>query len=164
MWALYARVSKEEQNLDNQINVLKDYALRHDYEPFTIYREHGVSGTKMSRPVFNRLIEDMREGLVTGILVYKIDRFGRNALHFRLLVEEMRKLKVEFVSATQPFIDIDSKAAAGKLMLNLFMALAEFESDLISERTKAGLARRKREGFAIGRPKGSKNKKRRSNK
>lgn len=154
-WALYVRVSTNDQNINTQIEFLKDYACKHEYEPFSIYSDVGVSGAKASRPEFNRLLRDIRKGLVDGVLVYKLDRIGRSTQHLLNLFEEFDNLNIKFVSATQ---DINTTNPSGKLMMRMLMVMAEYERDLIIDRVNAGIKRAKSDGIHCGRPKGSKDK------
>jgi len=147
--AIYVRVSTEEQNPENQTNELQKYAQRMEYQVFGTYIDR-CSGLKDSRPEFNRLLEDMRRMRFDAILVWKLDRIGRSLQHLLNLLQEMDSKKVDFICLTQ---NIDTTSASGRLLFNLLGAFAQFESSLISERTKAGMDRAKRQGKNIGRPK-----------
>lgn len=146
--AIYCRVSTDDQNPENQKNILVGYCERLGYEVFRVYIDH-CSGLKDSRPEFNELVNDMRLRLFDAVLVWKLDRIGRSLQHLLQILQEMNNKKIGFICLTQ---NIDTTNASGRLMFHIIGAFAEFESSLISERTRAGMARAKREGKHVGRP------------
>jgi DNA invertase Pin-like site-specific DNA recombinase len=99
----------------------------------------------------NSLMAAARARKIDAIVVWKIDRWGRSMPHFVTSVQELRSLGVRFIATTQG-IDTDESNPTSKLMLNLLVAFSEFERELIVERTRAGLARARREGRVGGRP------------
>jgi Enterobacteriaceae phage serine recombinase len=99
----------------------------------------------------DRLMTDGRRRAIDAIAVWKIDRWGRSMPHFVSSVQELASLGVRFVAITQG-IDTDSSNPASRLMLNLLAAFAEYERELIVERTLAGLQRARSEGRIGGRP------------
>ena len=133
--AIYARVSTEEQNLNTQVNMCEKYCQRMDHTIFRVYQDK-ISGTKASRPEFNQLLIDMRQFKFDAILVTKLDRMGRSLQHLLSLIEEFTKKGIHFIAATQ---NIDTSSSMEKLQLQIMGAFAEFERNLISERTKEGL-------------------------
>ena len=155
--AIYARVSKEEQNPENQILELTDYAKKRGFEVYHVYVDK-VSGAKESRPALNELMNDARQKKFDAVLVWKLDRLGRSLQHLIQIIEEWEKLGINFICYTQ---NIDTTSPSGKLIFHIFGAIAEFERELIRERVRAGLKRAKKEGKRLGRPPGSKDKKKR---
>lgn len=135
--AIYARVSTEEQDADKQVYICRNYAEANGHEIFNIYKDV-ISGAKCSRPEFNLLLQDMRLYRFRGVIVTKLDRVGRSLQHLLSLFDEFKNRKVEFIAVTQ---NIDTSTAAGKLQLHILSAFAEFERNIISERTKEGLSR-----------------------
>jgi DNA invertase Pin-like site-specific DNA recombinase len=133
--ALYARVSTEDQNPLSQMAQLEEYAKRNQYE---IYKEYTdiISGTKDSRPQFNQLLTDMRQNKFSAICVTKLDRLGRSLRHLLGLIDEFNAAGIGMIATTQ---NIDTKSSAGKLQLQIMGAFAEFERNLISERTREAL-------------------------
>jgi len=100
--AIYCRVStRDKQDINTQIEFLKEFAERNKYEIFKIYSDIGESGKKDSRPQFDLMIDDMRRGLFDAILVYKLDRIGRSLSHLVKLFEEFNSKNIKFISATQ---------------------------------------------------------------
>lgn len=155
---LYARVSKQEQNIQSQLLALRDYCQGNNYKIVKEYLDNGVSGAKNSRPAFDKMLVDIRTGKINCVLVYKLDRIGRSLQHLLNLFEEFKNKGIEFISLTQ---NINTSTPEGKMFLRMLMVLAEFERELIISRIKSGLDRAKRQGKTLGRPNGSKDKKRR---
>lgn len=151
--ALYARVSTQDQNLDTQLTALRDYCARLGYHVVDEYTDNGFSGKDDKRPAFERLLADMRQGKFEAIVVYRLDRIGRSLQHLLNLFEEFAHRKIGFVSLSQ---HLDTHTPEGRMFLRMLMVLAEFERELIVSRTLAGLARAKRQGKHLGRPKGKK--------
>jgi len=147
--AIYARVSTEDQNLDNQIDQLKSYCDRMDYDIYKVYTDK-ISGAKESREGFDRMMNDSRKKLFEAVLCWKLDRLGRSLKHLISIIEEWKKRGIDLICYQQ---NIDTTNASGKLMFQIIGAFAEFERNMISERTKAGLDRAKKQGKKLGRPK-----------
>jgi len=113
------------------------------------YDDAGISGAKMDRPGFKRLLRDLKARRFDAIVAFRYDRLSRSLLHFRQLLEFVEKLKrkqnreIAIVCATQ---DIDTSTSTGRLMMNVIMSFAEFEREAISERQKAVCAHKKKVG------------------
>ena len=146
--AIYARVSTLDQNPENQLTELRGYA---DARRWTIstYTDHGVSGSKDRRPELDRLLSDARRRRFDVLLVWRLDRLGRNLRHLIVTLEELSALGIAFVSLNE---GIDFSTPAGRLQLHVLAALAEFERERIRERVMAGLQRAKTQGRRLGRP------------
>ncbi len=138
----YARISTSDQNLDLQIDALGREGCE------KIFQET-VSGAKTERVELNRLLEQVREADV--IVVWKLDRLGRSLKHLVSLVSALIDKGVGLKSLNDP---IDTTSSQGRLIFNIFASLAEFERDLIRERTQAGLQAARARGRKGGRPKG----------
>lgn len=138
----YARVSTKEQNLSLQIDALKKEGC------YMVFQEK-VSGSKADRPELRKMIDQLREGDI--IIIWKLDRLGRS---FRDLVNLIREIQDRGAGLKSLNDSIDTTTAHGKLIFHIFASLAEFERDIISERTKAGLASARARGRVGGRPKG----------
>jgi DNA invertase Pin-like site-specific DNA recombinase len=136
----YARVSTGEQSLDMQIDALEEAGCE---KVFT----DQVSGTKEERPGIEEAIEYMREG--DTLVVWKLDRLGRSLTDLVEKVTGLRERGMEFESLQE---QIDTTSAGGRFQFHVFSALAQFERDLISERTKAGLRAARARGKNGGRP------------
>lgn len=144
----YARVSTTDQNLDLQQDALKNVGCE---QIFT----DKISGSKAERPGLQEALNHLREGDV--LVVWKLDRLGRSIRHLIETVQSLQDRKIGFKSIQE---NIDTTTSGGKLVFHLFAALAEFERDIIRERTNAGLAAARARGRKGGRPKGMDEKKR----
>jgi len=133
--AIYCRVSTEEQHADKQEDICREYCKRSGHSVYKVYKDV-ISGTKESRPSFNKLLEDLRHFKFDAVLVTKLDRLGRSLQHLLSLIDEFKRKGVHFIAATQ---NIDTTTASGTLQLQIMGAFAEYERNIISERTKEGL-------------------------
>jgi DNA invertase Pin-like site-specific DNA recombinase len=146
--ALYARVSTSEQEPENQLAELRQFAFVRGWTSAE-YVDRGTSGSKDRRPALDQLVADARRRKFDVLLCWRLDRLGRNLRHLVVLLEELRAVGVAFVSLNE---GIDATTPAGKLQLHVLAALAEFERERIRERVHAGLARAKAQGTRLGRP------------
>jgi len=140
--AIYCRVSTSEQDPDKQADLLKTFSSQQNIKVYKVYTDV-ISGVKDSRPALNDLMFDMRKGLFNCILIYKLDRLGRSLQHLITILEELHKKNVDLIVSS---MNVDTKTASGKLLFNIMGAVAEFERELISERTKMGLKKAKNVG------------------
>ncbi|WP_312556504.1 recombinase family protein [Empedobacter brevis] len=140
----YARVSTNDQNLSNQIEILKNNGCDKIYSDI-------ASGVKEDRKGLNDMFSYLRKGDV--VVVWKTDRIFRSLKNMIDLIEKFNEKGILFRSITEPSFDMTS--ANGKLIIQIFSSVAEFERNLISERTKAGLEGAKRRNKLLGRPKGA---------
>jgi DNA invertase Pin-like site-specific DNA recombinase len=138
----YARVSTHEQILDLQIDALKAAGCER------IYQEK-ASGSKAERPELMRMLDQLRIG--DTVIIWKLDRLGRSLAHLIKLVSDLEDQGVGLLSLNDP---IDTTTPQGRLVFRIFASLAEFERDVIRERTMAGVASARRRGRLLGRPKG----------
>lgn len=146
--AIYARVSTADQNASNQIFELERYSAARGWTIVETFIDEGVSGSKTSRPALDRLVSAAKRRQVDGVVVWRLDRLGRNLRHLLTLVEEWAAIGVSFTSLGE---SIDTTTPAGKLQLAVLGALAEFERERIRERVTLGLARARRNGQRLGR-------------
>ena len=138
----YARVSTRDQKADLQVDALKQAGCERIYQDI-------ASGAKSARPELDKLLANVRPG--DAVVIWKLDRLGRSLKHLVELVGELAERKVGLQSLNDP---IDTTHAQGRLVFNLFASLAEFERELIRERTQAGLSAARSRGRIGGRPKG----------
>lgn len=136
----YARVSTEQQNLDRQIDMLKGYGV--DY----IYNEK-MTGTKRNRPELEKMLERLTEG--DTVVVESLSRLGRSTKDLIWLMETFNSKGVNLVSLKE---SIDTTSSTGKLLFTLMSALAQFERDVLADRTREGLAAARARGRKGGRP------------
>jgi len=140
--AIYVRVSTDKQDLANQRSLCQRHCEAKGWEVYHIY-EDIISGTKDSRPSFNQLLTDLRHYKFDVIVISKLDRLARSLQHLLSLMDEFGNKGVQLVAVTQP---IDTTTPTGKLFFQITGAFAEFERNLISERTKEGLRGKKNVG------------------
>jgi DNA invertase Pin-like site-specific DNA recombinase len=134
----YARISSEEQNLDLQLEALKDCDL--------IFEEI-ESGAVRSRPILSQALDKLSSG--DTLVVWRLDRLGRSLSHLIELVESLKERSISFQSLNE---NIDTTSAAGELIFHIFGAIAQFERQLIRQRCQAGLKAAKSRGVHCGRP------------
>lgn len=143
----YCRVSTADQTTDNQVREIEGAGFT--VEPRRVIAET-VSGSvaAMERAGFAKLVDRLEDGDV--LIVTKLDRLGRNTMDVRATVEALAANGVRVHCLALGGVDLTS--AAGKMVMQVVGAIAEFERDLLIERTQAGLSRAKAEGKALGRP------------
>lgn len=152
--AIYTRKSTSE-NLDMDFNTLD--AQREAAELYirsqgwTVlpdrYDDGGFTGANMERPALQRLLEDIDGGKVDSVVVYKVDRLSRSLLDFAKLIELFDKKGISFVSTTQAF---NTSQSLGRLVLNILLSFAQFEREMISERTRDKMSAARRKGKWTG--------------
>jgi DNA invertase Pin-like site-specific DNA recombinase len=137
----YARVSTLDQHLDLQLRALKKAGCT------KIWREK-VSGLSRQRPELQRLLDQLRPG--DTVVVWKLDRIARSTRHLLEIMDTIREAGVRFRSLSEPWADTTTHA--GKMIMTVFAGIAEFERDLIQERTAAGRIAAQKRGVLFGRP------------
>src|ERR1700685_382279 len=155
--AVYTRKSSEE-GLEQDFNSL--HAQREASEAFiksqqgegwrlvkTAYDDGGLSGGNMERPALQRLLEDIRHGLIDVVVVYKVDRLTRSLADFAKMVEVFDAHAVSFVAVTQQF---NTTSSMGRLTLNVLLSFAQFEREVTGERIRDKIAASKRKGIWVG--------------
>ena len=156
--AIYTRKSTEE-GLEQEFNSLD--AQRESAEAFIKSQAHegwvclpdryddgGFTGGNMDRPALRRLIVDIQAGKVDCVVVYKVDRLSRSLLDFARMMETFETNNISFVSVTQQF---NTTHSMGRLTLNILLSFAQFEREIISERTRDKIAAARRKAPAPGR-------------
>lgn len=147
--ALYARVSTLDQRPEVQLEPLRQYAAARGLEVSEVYVDHGVSGSKARRPALDRLLADAKRRRFDVVACVKLDRLARSVHHLTTIGQDFAALGVDLVVLDQA---IDTSTASGKLLFHVLGSIAEFERDLIRERTRAGMEAARRRGARIGRP------------
>ena len=149
--ALYARVStkNKDQDPETQLMALREYAGHRGFDIADEYVDVGISGAKERRPELDRLMTDARKRKIDAVLVARFDRFARSTRHLVLALEEFQSLGVHFISLSE---SIDTSTPIGKMVFTIIGAVAELERSLIRERVVMGLARARKQGKRLGRP------------
>ena len=138
----YGRVSTSDQHSRAQLDALIEAGC----DPDLIFIDNGVSGVKASRPQLDKMLAKLRKGDI--LVITRLDRLGRSVANLVELVYRLGKMGVELVVTTQ---GLDTTTPGGKLLFNIMASIAEFERDLISERTREGLKAAKARGKLGGR-------------
>jgi len=155
--AIYTRVSTSEgleqefSSLDNQRESAESYILSQKSEGWVTFPERyddgGYTGANTDRPALLKLIADIKDGKINCVVVYKVDRLSRSLLDFSQLLEFFDQNSVTFVSVTQHF---NTNTSMGRLTLNILLSFAQFEREIISERTRDKMGAAKKKGKWIG--------------
>jgi site-specific DNA recombinase len=157
--AIYIRVSTQDQaqhgfSLDAQEDALQNYAKALGYEIYKLYRDEGKSAKDLNRPEMINLLKDAEARKFQAIFIYKLDRFSRSLKDLILTIDKLKEWGIDFVSLQDK---IETASASGKLMFQIIGAFAEFERNIIGDRTKFGMERKAKEGgFITKAPKGYK--------
>ncbi len=148
---IYARISKESSDTENQLALLRDYCEKMEYDIVEEYVET-ISGGAASRPEFNRVMQDASKRRFDMLLFYALDRFSREGtrqtIHYLQMLEDYG---VAYKSYTEQYID--SSGIFKDVIIALLSTLAKQERIRVSERVKAGLERSRQQGRVGGRPK-----------
>ncbi|MBI2499339.1 recombinase family protein [Candidatus Woesearchaeota archaeon] len=137
--AIYVRVSTEDQvrhgySIIAQEEALRNYCTALGYEVFKVYKDEGKSAKDMkNRPAMQSLLKDAEAKKFAAIFIYKLDRFSRSIMDLILTIDQIKSWGIDFISLQDR---IETVSATGKLMFHIVSAFAEFESNVISERTK----------------------------
>ena len=155
--AAYCRKSVEERSdetfgsIENQHESILSFIASHKHEGWVAlserYDDNGFTGSNINRPSLQKLINDIKEGKVNMVVVYKLDRLSRSLMDFVQILKFFEEHGVAFASITQP---IDTSTSTGKLMLHILSSFAEFERQLISERTKDKMSAARKRGQWTG--------------
>ncbi|WP_109485392.1 recombinase family protein [Occallatibacter savannae] len=146
--ALYLRVSNPTQFLENQSFQLREICSRRGLEIVAEYSDKGISGTKARRPGLDALMRDARKRKFDVVYVAAFDRIARSVRHFLQVLDELESFGVEFCSAREA---IDTSGPMGRLFLTIIGSISALEHDLIRDRIKQGMARRRLMGLHVGR-------------
>lgn len=140
----YARVSTKDQNIGMQVDALVDAGVERE----NIFTDEGVSGKRSSRPGLDAMLDKLREG--DEVVVWRLDRLGRSMIHVAQLGEDFKNRGVGFKSISD---GVNTSSSTGRLLFNLLVGIAEYEREMIIERTTAGLASARAQGKTGGRKK-----------
>ena len=145
--AIYLRVSTDQQTVENQRRAVEDMARARGYE--AVFYEESESAAK-SRPVFERLLADVRSGKRRAVVIWALDRLHRSMVGCIETVLELDRLGVPVLSVREPWLDTTGPVRS--LLVAIFGWVAEQERARLIERTKAGMQRARRDGKRLGRP------------
>jgi DNA invertase Pin-like site-specific DNA recombinase len=148
--ALYARVSTLDKGQDpeTQLSQLRDYVQRRDFEIIGEFIDY-ASGTTQDRIQYKLMMAAAKKRKLDVVLVWRYDRFARSTQALVNAMKEFQSMGIDFISYQE---NIDTTTPTGELIFHVMASLAQFESSLISQRVKAGMARAKAQGKRISRP------------
>jgi DNA invertase Pin-like site-specific DNA recombinase len=147
--ALYARVSTKEQSTEAQVSQLTAYCQARGWTEVSVFRDDGISGVRDNRPELDRLRGRLASGEFDTIVVSKMDRLGRSLGMILRFWDNAEAAGARVIVIDQ---GIDTSTPSGRLQRNMLAALAEFERELILERTQAGIVRARALGKKFGAP------------
>lgn len=144
--AIYVRTSKRDMHPENQKLQLVEHCKVKEWE-YTVFEE--MESTRKTRPIKQDVLAQLRQGKFQGVLIWKLDRWARSLQELIMDIDNITARNKEFIVLTQP---IDTTSASGRLFMQILGAFAEFEREIIRERTIAGLDRARAKGIKLGRP------------
>lgn len=149
--AIYCRVSTSDQTIDNQLSVLREIAKMKGLTIVQEFVDEGISGARGrdKRKGFDKLLKGAVRREFTTILVWSVDRIGRNIQDLLSFLNEVHSVDCDLYLHTQ---GIDTSTPTGKMMFGILSVLADWERGMIKERTQAGMERARKQGKQIGRP------------
>lgn len=150
--AIYARVSTTDQNCEAQLKELRDFVARRGWTIAGEYVDNGFSGSKASRPALDSLMKAAALKKFDACCVFKIDRFGRSVLHLSQQLAALESYGVRFIAISQG-LDTDQSNPTSRLLTGILSCVAEFEREIIRERTLSGIRAAQAAGKHVGRPK-----------
>ena len=152
--AIYYRVSTDKQDLDSQRHVVERFMAEHPKKPKKIYviKDEGWSGKNNARPGFKELMKRAMNGEIDTIIVYRLDRFSRDASMAIRTLLELDQYGVAFISVTQPVLNLGHDMPFRRTLLAAFAEIAEIERDTIVARVRSGLEAAKKRGVKLGPP------------
>ena len=145
--AIYTRQSVDKMDsisIESQLEYCK-YETRGN--PYKSYSDKGYSGKNTNRPAFEEMLEDIKQGKISRVIVYKLDRISRSILDFANMMEVFSEHNVEFVSSTERF---DTSTPIGRAMLNICIVFAQLERETIQKRVADAYYSRSKRGFYMG--------------
>jgi DNA invertase Pin-like site-specific DNA recombinase len=149
--AIYARVSTSDQNCESQLKELREYIARRGWTVAAEYVDHGFSGAKASRPALDSLMKAAALRKFSCVAVYKLDRFGRSVLHLSQQLAALESYGIRFIAISQG-LDTDASNPTSRLLTGILSCVAEFERELLRERTLSGIRAAQQAGKHVGRP------------
>src|SRR6266852_8277182 len=155
--AIYTRKSTEEglnqpfNTLEAQRELAEAYILSQRHLGWSVvadrYDDGGYTGGNLERPALQKLLTDLKAGKIECVVIYKVDRLSRSLLDFARLMEIFEQHGVSLVSVTQP---LNTTSSLGRLTLNILLSFAQFEREMIADRTRDKMAAAKRKGKWVG--------------
>lgn len=150
--AIYYRVSTDKQDLISQEHTVTEWLKDKSCDSVTVFRDEGVSGSRDDRPAFLSMLSACESAQIDTIVVYRLDRFSRDASTAIRLILGLDAGGTAFISVTQPVLNLGHDNPFRRTMLAAFAEISEIERDTIITRIKSGLDAARRRGVSLGRP------------
>ncbi|WP_343209228.1 recombinase family protein [Anaerolentibacter hominis] len=154
MIAIYSRKSKftgKGESIGNQIELCRNYIFNHQMaeseQELLLYEDEGFSGKNLNRPMFARMMEEAKNGRLQAIVCYRLDRISRNIGDFAVLIEQLGRWKVDFVSIREQF---DTSSALGRAMMYIASVFSQLERETIAERIRDNMLELAKTGRWLG--------------
>lgn len=145
--AIYARVSTDDQSADAQLRDLREYVENRGWTEVQEFVDEGISGSKDSRPAWNKLWDGMQKGRIKVLVVHALDRLGRSLPHLVKIITTCIERDITLISFRE---NIDLSTSTGRMIAGIFSVLADYELSIIRDRTKAGMRAAKARGSQVG--------------
>lgn len=145
---VYMRISTEDQSIELQREAIMRYLKYKEVSDYQIYQDEGFTGSNNNRPGFKHMLEALKTGDVDTLIVWKLDRITRSLEDLLGLIKTLKELDIGLYSITE---NIDATNAIGTMMIQILGVFAQFEKNILAERTKAGMAAKKALGVHCGR-------------
>lgn len=152
--AVYYRVSTDRQDIESQKSAVENWLadLKDPPENVATYSDEGISGKTQDRPEFQKMLGHAEEELFDTIVVYRLDRFTRDANAAIRLILDLDQMGIAFISVTQPVLNLGHSNPFRRTMLAAFAEIAEIERETIVTRVKAGIYAARQRGVTLGAP------------
>ncbi len=144
--AIYARVSTDKQDTENQISKLKDYSTLRGWKVKNVYTDI-YTGKKKERPGLQKMLQSIKSGTINGVLVWKLDRLARSVKDAIDILDYIRRHNCQLIIFNS---NIDTTTPEGRFFFHIVASFAELEASWISERTKLAYERKKKHAEALG--------------
>lgn len=152
MVAIYVRTSTDNQQsgLEAQERAILTYCQSMGINDYTVFKDFGISGTKVSRPGLDKLLCEVHAGAISSVIVYSFSRFARSVKQLLEALELFESKQISFISISE---QLDTRTSTGKFVFTILAALAQMERAMIVDRVKSGLINAQAKGRYPGRPK-----------
>jgi len=150
MIAVYMRVSTDKQDTNSQEHEIKRFLIERNMSNITWYTDLGISGKTANRPEYLRMCADVHAGRITSVIVYKLDRLGRDAIASMRLLLDWMQAGIGFYSVTQPILQLGPENPFRITIMSIFSELSQVEREGIVQRIKSGLNAAKARGVQLG--------------
>ena len=150
MIAVYMRVSTDKQDTSSQKHEIDQFLIKQNMSNVSWYVDEGISGKTTKRPSYQKMCADIRDGKVTGVVMYRLDRLGRDAITTMRLLFDWMQQGIEFYSVTQPILQLGKDNPFRITIISIFSELSQIERETIVTRIKSGLEAAKARGVKLG--------------